>query len=174
MTAPYAGEIRPWTGTFAPRDWMFCDGRLVPISEYELLFNLIGTTYGGDGQSTFQLPNLCGRVPIHMTNGMIGMTGGSETVTLTRDQLPTHTHLMVGSADPATNSVMQGRIPGSLPSAGTTSAYGSDEPFRAIAASSIAPNGGGEAHSNMQPYLTISYIISMLGEYPYPGEGEDR
>ena len=73
MTNPYVGEIRPWSGAFAPRDWKFCDGSLVPISEYEMLFNLIGTTYGGDGQSTFQLPNLCGRVPIHMTSRLIGM-----------------------------------------------------------------------------------------------------
>src|ERR1700755_2307397 len=102
MAQPYVGEIRMFAGNFAPAGWMFCEGQLLPISENETLFNLIGTTYGGDGQSTFALPDLRGRVPIHMRNGFIlAETGGVEEVTLTVNQIPSHTHTLLGSNNQA-------------------------------------------------------------------------
>src|SRR5439155_25945975 len=103
MAQPYVGEIRMFAGNFAPAGWMFCEGQLLPISEYETLFNLIGTTYGGDGQSTFALPDLRGRIPLHFGNGFtLAETGGVETVTLTASQIPAHTHPLVASG-PAAN-----------------------------------------------------------------------
>src|SRR5499425_2142506 len=100
MAQPYVGEIRMFAGNFAPAGWMFCEGQLLPISEYETLFNLIGTTYGGDGQSTFALPDLRGRVPIHQGNGFtLAETGGVEEVTLTVSQIPAHSHPMLASGD---------------------------------------------------------------------------
>src|SRR5258706_14606766 len=100
MAQPYVGEIRMFAGNFAPAGWMFCEGELLPISEYETLFNLIGTTYGGDGQSTFALPDLRGRIPMHMGNGFtLAETGGVETVTLTTSQIPSHSHPLLASLD---------------------------------------------------------------------------
>src|SRR5437588_12523641 len=102
MAQPYVGEIRMFAGNFAPAGWMFCEGQLLPISEYETLFNLIGTTYGGDGQETFALPDLRGRLPIHFGNGFIlAETGGAEEITLTVQQIPAHTHPLVDSGDTA-------------------------------------------------------------------------
>src|SRR5881392_4262702 len=112
MGQPYVGEIRMFGGSFAPAGWMFCDGALLPISEYETLFNLIGTTYGGDGQSTFALPDLRGRIPLHFGNGFtLAETGGVETVTLTVSQIPAHTHALlatsnIGTASGVTNAVV--------------------------------------------------------------------
>src|ERR1700712_37244 len=103
MAQPYVGEIRIFAGNFAPAGWMFCEGQLLPISEYETLFNLVGTTYGGDGQSTFALPDMRGRIPLHFGNGMIlAETGGVETVTLSVPQLPAHTHPLLATTTPAT------------------------------------------------------------------------
>src|SRR5229473_6942374 len=105
MAQPYVGEIRMFAGNFAPAGWMFCEGQLLPISENETLFNLIGTTYGGDGQSTFGLPDLRGRLPIHMGNGFIlAETGGAETITLTVPQIPAHSHPLLASSSPGTNA----------------------------------------------------------------------
>src|SRR5437763_9279939 len=100
MAQPYVGEIRMFAGNFAPAGWMFCESQLLPISEYETLFNLIGTTYGGDGQSTFALPDLRGRIPLHQGNGFVlAETGGVETVTLTVSQIPAHSHALLASTD---------------------------------------------------------------------------
>lgn len=174
MPNPYVGEIRPWAGVKAPKDWRFCNGDLLPISENETLFQFIGTTYGGDGQSTFQLPDLRGRVPVHLGNGLaLGTNGGVETVTLTKDQIPPHNHVVQGSVDPATRSTVAKNVPASTPTAGVVRAYGSRDPIRAIDASSVAPSGGGAAHNNMQPYLAVGFIISMLGRYPLPGEDQE-
>src|SRR5581483_1808798 len=105
MAQPYVGEIRMFAGNFAPAGWMFCDGQLLPISEYETLFNLIGTTYGGDGQETFALPDLRGRLPLHQGNGFIlAETGGAEEVTLTASQLPAHNHALLASTSPGTEN----------------------------------------------------------------------
>jgi microcystin-dependent protein len=174
MAQPYVGEIRLFGGNFAPVGWLPCDGRELPISEYETLFNLIGTTYGGDGQSTFGLPQLCGRVPIHQGTGndgttwTIGELGGVETVTLTTQQIPSHTHAMLGSTDPATSNNVQNAVGASLSAAGTQSAYGTDPPIVNINASAIAPDGGSQPHENLAPYLTVTVIISLFGIFPSP------
>src|SRR5713226_5314135 len=111
MSQPYVGEIRMFAGNFAPAGWMFCEGQLLPISEYETLFNLIGTTYGGDGQSTFALPDLRGRVPIHFGNGFtLAETGGAEEITLTVSQIPAHTHALVGSATNGSQAAPSGNL----------------------------------------------------------------
>src|SRR5215471_18916874 len=120
MSQPYLGEIRMFAGNFAPAGWMFCEGQLLPISEYESLFNLIGTTYGGDGQSTFGLPDLRGRVPLHFGNGFtLAETGGVETVTLTVSQIPAHTHTMLASTGAATTADPTNGFPAEVPLATT-------------------------------------------------------
>jgi microcystin-dependent protein len=164
MAQPYVGEIRMFAGNFAPSGWMFCEGQLQPISENETLFQLIGTTYGGDGQSTFGLPDLRGRIPIHQGNGFIlAETGGVEEVTLTQSQAPTHSHPFV-----AQNSQ------GTTPNPGTNYLAGSpnfklfiqDVANTALAATSITPVGGSQPHTNFQPYLCVDFIISLFGIFP--------
>jgi microcystin-dependent protein len=164
MAQPYVGEIRIFAGNFAPSGWMFCEGQLLPISQNETLFQLIGTTYGGDGQSTFGLPDLRGRVPIHQGNGFIlAQTGGVESVTLTVSQLSAHTHAFVGSqnqggtTNPPTNVV--GQIPGG-------NVYIEDDATVALAPSSIGTVGGSQPHNNFQPYLCLDFIISLFGIFP--------
>jgi len=165
MAQPYVGEIRLFAGNFAPAGWAFCDGSLHAISENETLFQLIGTTYGGDGQSTFALPDLRGRIPLHQGNAyVIGETGGAETVTLTASAIPTHTHALMASADPAsarvpTNAVF-GRGPGAI--------YASEFTGVALAAQSVSAVGGSQPHDNFQPYLCMNYIISLFGIFPTP------
>src|ERR1700690_119141 len=111
MSQPFVGEIRIFAGNFAPAGWMFCEGELLPISEYETLFNLIGTTYGGDGQSTFALPDLRGRIPVHQGNGFtLAETGGAETITLTVPQIPAHSHPLLVSTDPGTHGNPGGNV----------------------------------------------------------------
>lgn len=154
-----------FAGNFAPLGWMFCEGQLLPISENEELFNLIGTTYGGDGQETFALPDLRGRLPIHQGNGFIlAETGGVEEVTLTVSQIPSHTHVFLG-----TDSSGSGRSPSGTYFAKNSSAdfYTSDT----STAVNIAPNamgsvGGSQPHNNFQPYLCVNFIISPLGLFP--------
>src|SRR5438309_4401316 len=111
MAQPYVGEIRMFAGNFAPAGWMFCEGQLLPISEFETLFNLIGTSYGGDGQSTFALPDLRGRIPLHMGNGFsLAETGGAEQITLTVSQIPAHTHALVATDNAANRSSASGAL----------------------------------------------------------------
>ncbi len=166
MAQPYVGEIRMFGGNFPPAGWMFCDGQLLPISEYETLFNLIGTTYGGDGQSSFGLPDLRGRIPIHQGNGFtLAETGGVEQVTLTGNQIPGHNHSVLASADSGNSS-----------ESGTYLAAGQERlvytstvsPTAAAAPQAVANAGGGQPHDNMQPYLCVDYIISLFGIFPSP------
>ena len=165
MAQPYVGEIRMFAGNFAPAGWMFCEGQLLPISENETLFNLIGTTYGGDGQSTFALPDLRGRLPIHFGNGFIlAETGGVETVTLTVSQIPAHSHPFLGStATPSTTnpglSVLAQPV-GNI-------YYSQPNPnLAAMAPQAITSTGGSQPHDNFQPYLCIDFIISLFGIFP--------
>src|SRR5215510_981817 len=166
MAQPYVGEIRMFAGNFAPAGWMFCEGQLLPISEYETLFNLIGTTYGGDGQSTFALPDLRGRVPIHFGNGFIlAETGGAEEITLTVSQIPAHSHALlastsVGNDANALNNLMS-EPSGFFP-------YINVNPAAAMTAASISSVGGSQPHTNFQPYLCINFIISLFGIFPSP------
>ena len=165
MSSPFVGEIRMFAGNFEPAGWMFCQGQLLPISEFETLFNLIGTTYGGDGQSTFALPDLRGRVPIHQGNGFtLAETGGVESVTLTVPQIPIHTHTAMGVAGSA-NGVTSptGNTWGGV----TANTPYTDQPFDAMTnSSSIAMSGGSQPHDNMLPFLAINFIISLFGVFP--------
>lgn len=165
MSQPYVGEIRMFAGNFAPAGWMFCAGQLLPISEYEVLFNLIGTTYGGDGQETFQLPDLQGRLPIHQGNGFtLAETGGVETVTLTMSQYPQHNHTFLASTDPGAQRNAPGNVPGTIVAG---SAYVQQPPTAALAPESIQNYpGGNQPHDNFQPYLCVSFIISLFGVFP--------
>jgi len=168
MAQPYIGEIRMFAGNFAPAGWMFCEGQLLPISEYETLFQLIGTTYGGDGQSTFALPDLRGRLPLHQGNGFIlAETGGVEEVTLTVSQIPAHSHPLLGTAAIANTNTAQGAV---LASSTGTSVfpYGTDVPTTTLAPSSVGAVGGSQPHSNFQPYLCVDFIISLFGLFPTP------
>jgi microcystin-dependent protein len=164
MAQPYVGEIRMFGGNFAPAGWMFCEGQLIPISEYETLFNLIGTAYGGDGQETFALPDLRGRLPIHQGNGFIvGETGGSESITLTVNQIPSHGHPLLASSSVANDPNPNNNVLGE-PSLFTT--FVAANPAATMSTSFISPVGGSQPHSNMQPYLCVSFIISLFGIYP--------
>jgi microcystin-dependent protein len=172
MAQPYVGEIRIFAGNFAPVGWMFCNGQLLPISEYETLFVLIGTTYGGDGESTFALPNLQSRLPIHMGTGggssyTIGETGGVETVTLTTNQMPTHTHALLASSDLASLPDPVGSVTAQSRTAGVD-LYIEDNANVSMAANAIPPQGGSQPHDNFQPYLCVNFIISLFGLYPQP------
>jgi microcystin-dependent protein len=168
MAQPYVGEIRMFAGNFQIAGWMFCDGTLLPISEYETLFNLIGTTYGGDGQSTFALPDLRGRLPIHQGNGMVlAESGGVETVTLSVAQTPAHTHAFLATKSQATDVAPANLIPASPPLA-TVLPYGTDNPLGPLNAATIQPIGGSQPHDNMQPFLGVNFIISLFGIFPSP------
>ena len=164
MAQPYVGEIRLFAGNFAPAGWMFCAGQLLPISENETLFNLIGTTYGGNGQSTFALPDLRGRVPIHFGNGFtLAQNGGAEQVTLTVQQLPAHSHPMLASADPASSPNPAAHV---LAETASTTPYFAGPPTVPLASQSVTPTGGSQPHDNLQPFLCLNYIISLFGIFP--------
>jgi len=166
MAQPYVGEIRMFAGNFAPAGWMFCEGQLLPISEYETLFNLIGTTYGGDGQSTFALPDLRGRLPIHFGNGFtLAETGGVEEVTLTVSQIPAHAHALLGTANFADKASPQNNAPAAA-SVVNVDAYGTDVPTTTVSPASIGSTGGSQPHTNFQPYLCVDFIISLFGIFP--------
>jgi microcystin-dependent protein len=168
MAQPYVGEIRMFAGNFAPSGWMFCSGQLLPISENETLFNLIGTTYGGDGQSTFALPDLQSRVPIHFGNGFIlAQTGGVEEVTLTVNQIPVHSHALLGSSNIAAQTAPTSQVAGKN-SGASNAPYGTDQPQSTLAPQAVGPIGGSQPHTNIQPYLTINFIISLFGIFPSP------
>lgn len=165
MSTPYIGEIRMFGGNFPPLGWMFCAGQVLAISEYETLFNLIGTTYGGDGQTTFALPDLQGRIPIHQGNGYtLAQRGGAESVTLSQAQLPSHSHPLSASM----NSVSSAGTPAdATANTGSTLLYA--PPVGAVPDASMSPSGadgGGQPHENMAPYLCVNFIISLFGIFP--------
>ena len=167
MGQPYIGEIRIFGGNFAPAGWAFCDGQELPISENDALFTLIGTTYGGDGQSTFALPNLQSRIPVHRgpTYSMGEMTG-TEDVTLTTSQIPAHSHPPLASTANGNTSSPGNSIPAAMSAASGSLPYGVDEPFRNLDPTTIQPVGGSQPHTNMQPYLVVSFIIALFGVFP--------
>jgi microcystin-dependent protein len=166
MAQPYVGEIRMFAGNFAPAGWMFCAGQLLPISENETLFNLIGTTYGGDGQSTFALPDLRGRLPLHMGNGFIlAETGGAEEITLTVSQIPAHSHPLLASTSGGTLASPGNNL---LAESGTINPYIEDVANGNMNVAAVSTVGGSQPHTNFQPYLCISFIISLFGIFPSP------
>ncbi|HEX8173536.1 MAG TPA: tail fiber protein [Pyrinomonadaceae bacterium] len=166
MAQPYVGEIRMFAGNFAPAGWLFCEGQLLPISENETLFNIIGTTYGGDGQSTFGLPDLRGRLPLHQGNGFIlGESGGVEEVTLTTQQIPIHSHPMLGTTSIANDASCANNL---MAQSNTFDPYQSSDPTTPMATQAISVVGGSQPHTNFQPYLCINFIISLFGLYPSP------
>jgi microcystin-dependent protein len=153
-----------FAGNFAPAGWMFCEGQLLPISEYETLFNLIGTTYGGDGQSTFALPDLRGRLPIHFGNGFtLAETGGVEEVTLTVSQIPAHSHPLLGSGDVANSPNAQSSVVAQSPQVNT---FINGAPSVAMSPQIVSAVGGSQPHTNFQPYLCVDFIISLFGIFP--------
>jgi microcystin-dependent protein len=166
MSDPYIGEIRLFGGSFEPAGWAFCDGRLLPIAENDVLFNLIGTTYGGDGQETFALPDLRGRVPIHYGQGpglsnnyVLAELGGVESVTLTTQQIPIHNH-PVGAANGATGTTPAGAVPAAV-TAGAR--YYSGTPSATAPMTPSGVSGGNQPHENMAPFLCVSFIICLFG-----------
>ncbi len=164
MAQPYVGEIRIFAGNFAPAGWMFCEGQLLLISENDTLFQLIGTTYGGDGESTFALPDLRGRLPIHQGNGFVlAENGGAEEITLTVQQIPAHSHSVEALTTNASSVNADGNLLAQTPS---YTPYIAAPPNSALSPNAIGPIGGSQPHTNFQPYLCINFIISLFGIFP--------
>jgi microcystin-dependent protein len=168
MAQPFIGEIRMFGGNFAPVGWNFCDGTLLDISQYPDLFQLIGTTYGGDGQKTFSLPDLRGRIPVHVGGiYQLGQMAGVETVTLTAPQLPTHSHNFMGSGDVANSPNPQGNV---AARSGQVNMFVNADASIPMDPNAIGITGGSESHDNFQPYLCITFIISLYGIFPPPSK----
>ena len=166
MAQPYVGEIRMFGGNFPPVGWLFCDGQQLPISENETLFQLIGTTYGGDGQETFNLPNLQSRVPMHQGSGVIlAEAAGVEEVTLTTQQIPVHNHTFLGAAVPGDQITAAGNL---TANSLNVTPYINQAPDGPMSVQAITPVGGSQPHTNIQPYLCITFIISLFGIFPSP------
>jgi microcystin-dependent protein len=171
MSQPYVGQVICVGFNFAPVGWLPCDGRLLPISQYDVLYNLIGTTYGGDGVNTFGLPDLRGRTPLgsgQLSGGgsyVAGQTGGAETVSLTGNQYPSHSHGVVPTQNNGNSN-----SPGNNFLAAGQQIYNGNAPTAAMNSQAVTPSGGnGLPHSNLQPYLTCNWIISLYGVYPTQG-----
>jgi microcystin-dependent protein len=170
MADSYVGEIRMFGGNFAPAGWMFCDGALIPIAQNDVLFQLIGTTYGGDGVNTFAVPDLRGRLPIHTGQGAgmsvrtLGESGGAEEVTLNVQQMPVHSHTMAASNDIAALPTPQGNVTGQA----AAKLYRAGVPTVQMDPQSLAPAGGSQPHENVQPFLCVNFIISLFGIFPSP------
>lgn len=169
MSEPFVGEIRMFAGNFAPRGWAFCDGQLLAVSQNDALFSLLGTIYGGDGRTTFGLPDMRGRIPVHAGSGpglstyRLGAKGGSETVTLTTNQLASHAHTQQGTNDPADTQNPSNAL------YATTSGellYRPDGNPSAMAAGTTVNDGGSGSHPNLMPFLCVNFIIALFGIYP--------
>ena len=164
MAQPYVGEIKMFAGNFAPVGWAMCQGQTLAITENEVLFQLIGTTYGGDGQSTFNLPDLRGRVPIHFGSGFtLAETGGVETVTLTTSQIPGHSHAFGATSNNASTANASGNALAQTPS---YTPYIAEAPSTPLNPESVKSAGGSQPHDNFQPYLCVNFIVSLFGIFP--------
>ena len=171
MSEPFVGQIKMFAGNFAPRGWAYCDGQLLAVSQNDALFNLLGTIYGGDGRTTFGLPDLRGRIPIHAGGGAgpglspraLGAKSGVEEVTLTQNQLPIHGHPMKASADAATTPNPASKVAGETL---TTTPYIDDTPASGFHANAVTSVGGSQSHNNMMPFLAVHFIIALFGIYP--------
>jgi microcystin-dependent protein len=166
LSQPYVGQITLFAGNFAPYGYATCDGQTLSISANEVLYNLIGTTYGGDGQSTFNLPDLRGRIPLHQGNSYgVGQLGGTETVTLTPAQLPAHNHVPAASTTPGNSPTPLGNCWAES----AIDAYSSASPSVAMSVPAIGLTGGNGPHENRMPHLAILFVISLFGVYPSQG-----
>jgi microcystin-dependent protein len=170
MSDPFIGEIKMFAGTFAPRSYALCDGQLLAISQNDALFSLLGTTYGGDGRTTFGLPDMRGRIPVHQGTGPglsprpIGQKSGAETVTLNSNQMPNHGHgIMKGSTDTATAKPAGGNV---FAATVSSDIYRDDEINVPLAADAVSQKGSSQSHSNLMPFLCVNFIIALFGVYP--------
>jgi microcystin-dependent protein len=172
MSEPFIGEIRIFAGNFAPRGWQFCQGQVLSIAQYSALFSLLGTTYGGNGQTTFALPDLRGRVPMQPGQGpglsprTLGEQGGTETVTLLTTQMPAHNHGFFASNEQGNNEVPEGSVVSAYPPGTTPTTYYAGSPNTTMSPAAIGPSGGGQPHDNMSPYTCVNFIIALEGIYP--------
>lgn len=168
MSQPFIAEIRMFGGNFPPRGWAFCNGQLLSIAQHTAVFAILGTTFGGNGQTTFGLPDLRGRVPVGigqgpgLSNRVAGETFGTESVALTQAQMPTHSHAQLASTAAVSGAVG----PSGAPGATTVNLYGSGQPSVAMAAGAVQPSGGGQPHNNMAPSLAVNFIIALEGIFP--------
>ncbi|MBT9314088.1 phage tail protein [Leptothoe spongobia] len=168
MTEPYIGEIRMFGFNFAPRNWAKCNGELLSINQNQSLYSILGTTYGGDGRTSFALPELRGRVPIHKSSTYsLGAKDGVESTTMTEAQMPAHTHTMRGTSDAALSSANGGNDPtGRVLATATTAVYTSAANLTPLSAITVGTNAGGQPIDNMQPFLAIEFCIALVGTFP--------
>lgn len=169
MSEPFVGEIRMFAGNFAPRGWALCDGQLLAVSQNDALFSLFGTIYGGDGRTTFGLPDLRGRVPLHYGSGpglsprQIGATGGAESVSLAATELPQHNHAYRASTDLADEASPAGNV---MAQSTAANPFRPGTPASPMAAEAVSSTGGGTSHTNLMPFLCVNFIVALVGVYP--------
>ncbi len=164
MAEPFLSEIRIFSFNFPPKGWAFCNGQQLPINQNQALFALLGTTYGGNGQTTFGLPNLKGRVPIHEGNGhILGETAGSSSVTISQQTMPQHLHFLMGTSTVANSVTLAGNVPGTF----NVTIYSNNvSSLATFDPSSVTPVGGSQPHTNMMPYLVLNFCIALQGIFP--------
>jgi microcystin-dependent protein len=164
MSEPFLAEVRLFGFNFAPRGWALCDGQILPINQNQSLYSLLGTTYGGDGRTSFALPDLRGRTPIHVGSGYPqGQKEGEQTHTISAAEMPVHTHAVRGTSEDANKKEPGGNV---WAAQATGTSYGTASPNTSLASTSISNVGGGQAHENMQPYLTLNFAIALQGIFP--------
>ncbi|HXG59606.1 MAG TPA: tail fiber protein [Thermoanaerobaculia bacterium] len=164
MAEPFLSEIRIFSFNFPPKGWAFCNGQILPINQNQALFSLLGTTYGGNGQTTFALPNLQGRAQLHFGNGhLLGESAGASAVTITQQTMPQHTHLLNGTTNAGNQPTVANAVPAAL---GLPMYSNAVSNLAAFSASSVTSVGGGQPHTNMQPYLVLNFCIALQGIFP--------